>query len=106
MKRQSPSTQFLGRGLFSPNEEKRIDEAAPQIKGVSAALEAGEKLGKYKNILPLLELLDENNVSETEALIAMWNVSNRFNTWVAEHYRTSPKGRNFFFAFKAGYIHK
>ena len=71
--------------------KKAIDEAAPQMKNVSVALEAGEKLGKYKNILPLLELLDEKKVSETEALIAMWNVTNRFSGWVAEHYRASPK---------------
>ena len=76
---------------FTVQVKKAIDEASPQIKNFSAALEAGEKLGKYKNILPLLELLDEKNVGETEALIAMWNVSNRFSAWVAEHYRNSPK---------------
>jgi hypothetical protein len=76
---------------FSLQIKSAIDEATPQIKTVAAALEAGEKLGKYKNILPLLDLLDDKNVSETEALIAMWNVTNRFNTWAAEHYRASPK---------------
>jgi hypothetical protein len=76
---------------FSAQLKNTLDEAAPQIKSVSAALEAGERLGKYRNIMPLLELLDEKNVSETEALIAMWNVASHFSTWVAEHYRSSPK---------------
>lgn len=76
---------------FAIQLKKVIDEAVPQIKNVSAALEAGERLGKYKNILPLLELSDEKNVSESQALIAMWNVTSRFNSWFAEHHRTSPK---------------
>ncbi|MDG6994325.1 MAG: hypothetical protein JRN52_00260 [Nitrososphaerota archaeon] len=76
---------------FSTHLKNTLDEATPQIKNVSAALEAGERLGKYRNIMPLLELLDEKKVSETEALIAMWNVASHFSTWVTEHYRSSPK---------------
>ena len=75
---------------FATRMKNVIDEATPQLKTVSAALEAGEQLGKYKNILPLLELMDEKNVSESQALIAMWNVSNRFKAWVAEHYKSKP----------------
>ena len=78
-------------GDFSLQLKKVVDEAVPQIKTVTMALEAGERLGKYRNILPLLELLDEKNVSEADALIAMWNVSNRFSLWVADHYRSSTK---------------
>ena len=76
---------------FSRELKKTIEEAEPQIKSLSGLLEAGERLGKYRNILPLLELLDEKNVNESEALIAMWNVISRFSSWVSEHYRSSPK---------------
>ena len=76
---------------FSRELKKTIEEAEPQIKSLSGLLEAGERLGKYRYILPLLELLDEKNVNESEALIAMWNVISRFSSWVSEHYRSSPK---------------
>ncbi|MGI0090925.1 MAG: hypothetical protein ACREBS_04380, partial [Nitrososphaerales archaeon] len=71
---------------FSKDVKGAIDQVTPDIKNVSLALEAGEKIGKYRNILPLMELLDDGRVNEGEALIAMWNVSSRFNTWVSKHY--------------------
>ena len=76
---------------FTSQLRKAIDEATPQLKNVELALEAGEKIGKYRNILPLLELLDDKNLAETDALIAMWNVGNRFSTWMTNHYRLTPK---------------
>jgi hypothetical protein len=76
---------------FSSQLRKALDEATPQLKNVELALEAGEKIGKYRNILPLLELLDDKNLAETDALIAMWNVGNRFSTWMTNHYRLTPK---------------
>jgi chromosome segregation ATPase len=76
---------------FSSQLRKALDEATPQLKNVELALEAGEKIGKYRNIMPLLELLDDKNLAETDALIAMWNVGNRFSTWMTNHYRLTPK---------------
>lgn len=84
-------------GLGSSVEEfvarmrKEIEDATPQLKTVSFALEAGEQLGKYKNILPLLDLMDAKVVSESHALIAMWNVTNRFRAWIAENYKSKPE---------------
>ena len=47
------------------------------------AIEVGEKIGKYRNILPLLQLMDGNSHGDdSEALIAMWNLTSRFNTWL------------------------
>ena len=72
---------------FSKELKSSIQLVGPEIKNVGLALEAGEKLGKYRNILPLLQLIDgSGNGDESEALIAMWNLSNRFHTWLENHY--------------------
>jgi hypothetical protein len=77
---------------FSKELKSSIQLASPDIKNVGLALEAGEKLGKYRNILPLLQLIDgSGNGDESEALIAMWNLSSRFNAWIENHYPGSKK---------------
>ncbi len=77
---------------FSKELKSSIQLAGPEIKNVGLALEAGEKLGKYRNILPLLQLIDGNgNGDESEALIAMWNLSSRFHAWLENHYPDSKK---------------
>jgi hypothetical protein len=77
---------------FSKELRNSIEAAAPEIKNVGLALEAGEKLGKYRNILPLLQLIDgSGGGDESEALIAMWNLTSRFNAWLENHYPGSKK---------------
>ena len=68
-----------------------LAEAAPDIKTISKTLEAGEMIGKYKTILPLLEMMEKGEGDEVESLIAIWNVSNRFNLWLNEHYGTKKQ---------------
>ena len=59
---------------------------------MGSALEAGEKIGKYRNILPLLQLMDGGgSADESEALIAMWNLTSRFNAWLENHYPKAKK---------------
>ena len=63
---------------FSKGLRDSLSEASPGIKNVGLALEAGEKIGKYRNIMPLLQLIDGSDAQdESEALIAMWNLSSR-----------------------------
>ena len=72
---------------FSKELKDSISQASTEIKSVGLALEAGEKIGKYRNILPLLQLIDGNGTQdESEALIAMWNLSSRFNAWLENQY--------------------
>jgi hypothetical protein len=72
---------------FSKGLKDSLSEASPEIKNVGMALEAGEKIGKYRNIMPLLQLIDGSGTQdESEALIAMWNLSSRFNAWLENHY--------------------
>ncbi len=73
---------------YSKELKSILEQASPEIKLVSQALEAGERIGKYKTILPLLEMMEKGKGDEAEALIAIWNVSNRFNIWLGEHYGT------------------
>jgi DNA anti-recombination protein RmuC len=77
---------------FSRELMSVMEQAAPEIKNVTLALDAGEKIGKYRNILPLLQLMDgSGNADESEALIAMWNLTSRFNSWVENHYPSAKK---------------
>ena len=77
---------------FTEELRTAIERAAPEIKGVAAALDAGEKIGKYRNIVPLLELMDGSvKADESEALIAMWNLTSRFNAWLENQYPQAKK---------------
>ncbi|HZW57714.1 MAG TPA: hypothetical protein VFF30_15605 [Nitrososphaerales archaeon] len=78
---------------FSTELKKTIKDSEDELKVVSQTLEAGEKIGKYEAILPLLEIMsgDSNSVQEAEALIAMWNVSSRFNMWLSSRYGDQKK---------------
>lgn len=72
---------------FSKELKDTISGASTEIKNVGVALEAGEKIGKYRNVLPLLQLIDGSGTQdESEALIAMWNLSSRFNAWLENQY--------------------
>ena len=72
---------------FSKELKECLSESSAEIKNVGLSLEAGEKIGKYRNILPLLQLIDgTGNQDESEALIAMWNLSSRFNAWLENQY--------------------
>jgi hypothetical protein len=72
---------------FSNEIKDSIAQSSTEIKNVGRALEAGEKIGKFRNILPLLQLIDGSaNQDESEALIAMWNLSSRFNAWLENNY--------------------
>jgi hypothetical protein len=59
------------------------------MKNVSQAIEAARAIGKYEAILPLFKLTDSsqsNKITETEALVALWNVANAFSSWIKDHY--------------------
>jgi len=72
---------------FTMELKTLVEKAGPEIKNVGLALDAGEKIGKYRNILPILQLIDDNGKGdESEAMIAMWNLTSRFNTWLESHY--------------------
>ena len=77
---------------FSKELKESLSQSSADIKSVGVALEAGEKIGKYRNILPLLQLIDGSGTQdESEALIAMWNLSSRFNAWLENHYPGEKK---------------
>ncbi len=77
---------------FSKELKDSLAQASTEIKNVGLALEAGEKIGKYRNILPLLQLIDGSGTQdESEALIAMWNLSSRFNAWLENQYPGEKK---------------
>jgi gas vesicle protein len=77
---------------FSKELKDSISQSSTEIKNVGIALDAGEKIGKYRNILPLLQLIDGSTTQdESEALIAMWNLSSRFNAWLENHYPGEKK---------------
>lgn len=73
-----------------------LETAKPDLKEVGLALAAGEKIGKFRNILPLLKLLDGTvqPADETEALIAMWNLASHFNSWVESKYAEDAAKRD------------
>lgn len=66
-----------------------LRELEPQLKNVSQAIEAARLIGKYEAVLPILKLADTSQpysrMNETEAMIAMWNLSNIFNAWLGNH---------------------
>jgi hypothetical protein len=75
--------------LFSNELKEALKDVGPQIKNIGKAVEAARALGKYEAILPLFKLTDgsqSNKVTETEALVAMWNITNAFNSWIKSHY--------------------
>ncbi len=77
---------------FSRELKECLSESRTEIKNVGLSLEAGENIGKYRNILPLLQLIDgSGNQDESEALIAMWNLSSRFNAWLENQYPGEKK---------------
>lgn len=77
---------------FSKELKESISLSSTEIKNVGLALDAGEKIGKYRNILPLLQLIDGSGTQdESEALIAMWNLTSRFNAWLENHYPGEKK---------------
>ena len=77
---------------FTEELRTAIERAGPDIKGVAAALDAGERIGKYRNIVPLLELMDGSvKADESEALIAMWNLTSRFNAWLENQYPNAKR---------------
>jgi len=77
---------------FSKDLKDSLSQASPEIKNVGIALEAGERIGKYRNIMPLLQLIDGSGTQdESEALIAMWNLSSRFNAWLENQYPGEKK---------------
>jgi hypothetical protein len=77
---------------FSKVLKDSLSQAGSEIKNVGMSLEAGEKIGKYRNIMPLLQLIDGSGAQdESEALIAMWNLSSRFNAWLENQYPGEKK---------------
>lgn len=66
---------------FSGDLNDVIKKAQEETKKQSELLETAEKIGKYEALLPLLKLNEDGNVSETEALVAMWNLTNIFIQW-------------------------
>jgi cell division protein FtsB len=75
--------------LFSSELKDSLKDVGPQMKSIGKAVEAARALGKYEAILPLFKLTDSpqsNKITETEALVAMWNITNAFNSWIKSHY--------------------
>ena len=75
--------------LLSNEVRESLKEFVPQMKNVSEAIEAARAIGKYEAILPLFKLTESsqsNKITETEALVALWNVANAFNSWIKGHY--------------------
>jgi predicted nucleic acid-binding Zn-ribbon protein len=75
--------------LLANELKESLKEVGPQMKNVSQAIEAARAIGKYEAILPLFKLTDSsqsNKITETEALVALWNVANAFSSWIKDHY--------------------
>ncbi|MDH2901046.1 MAG: hypothetical protein PXY39_08740, partial [archaeon] len=75
--------------LFSNELKESFKDIGPQLKNVAQAVEAARAIGKYEAILPLFKLTEgsqSSKITETEALVAMWNVTNAFNSWLKGHY--------------------
>lgn len=75
--------------LFSNELKESFKDVGPQLKNVAQAVEAARAIGKYEAILPLFKLTEgsqSTKITETEALVAMWNVTNAFNSWLKGHY--------------------
>jgi hypothetical protein len=75
--------------LFSKELNESLKDVGPALKNVSQAIEAARAIGKYEAILPLFKLTEgtqSNKITETEALVALWNVTNAFNSWIKNHY--------------------
>jgi predicted HTH domain antitoxin len=74
---------------FTGEMKESLKDVGPQLKNVSKAVETARALGKYEALLPLFKLTDAgqaSKLSETEALVAMWNITNAFNSWIKGHY--------------------
>ncbi|MDH2902267.1 MAG: hypothetical protein PXY39_14990 [archaeon] len=75
--------------LFSNELKEAFKDVGPQLKNVAQAVEAARAIGKYEAILPLFKLTEgsqSSKITETEALVAMWNITNAFNSWLKGHY--------------------
>lgn len=57
-------------------------QAEPEMKNMAEVLKSAERIGKYEAILPILKLKENGKVDETEALVAMWSISNIFIDWL------------------------
>ncbi|MDG6904932.1 MAG: hypothetical protein JRN20_04005 [Nitrososphaerota archaeon] len=67
---------------FQSNMTNILQKAGEETKKHSELLETAERIGRYEAVLPVLKLSEDGDVSETEALVAMWNVSNTFAQWL------------------------
>ena len=76
---------------FSNNLKSVLQNAEAELKNLSVVVEAAEKIGKYEAIMPFLKLNDNGQVSETEALFALWNMSNIFMQWFEKQNNVSSR---------------
>jgi uncharacterized coiled-coil DUF342 family protein len=76
---------------FSGDLTSILQKAQEDMKKQAELLETAERIGKYEAVLPLLKLNDNGNVSETEALVTMWNVSNIFIQWFEKQANTTTR---------------
>ncbi len=68
-----------------------IQKAQEEAKKQSDLLETAERIGRYEAVLPLLKLSDNVPVTETEALLAMSNVTNTFVQWFRKQSATPAR---------------
>ncbi len=75
--------------LVSSELKDSLKDVAPQMRGVTKALEVARAMGKYEALLPLFKLTEggeSNKITETEALVALWHVASAFDAWIKNHY--------------------
>ena len=79
-------------GAFTGDLTAVLKKAEEETRKQQELLDTAERIGRYEAVLPLLKLNTSQQVTETEALVAMWNISNIFIQWFEKQTSTSTRG--------------
>ena len=79
-------------GAFTGDLTAVLKKAEEETRKQQELIDTAERIGKYEAVLPLLKLNTNQQVTETEALVAMWNISNIFIQWFEKQSATSTRG--------------
>lgn len=78
------SSLKLATESFTSEMNVVLQRANEETKRQSSLIETAERIGKYESVVPLLKLVETGDVTESEALVSMWTLTNIFTRWLGK----------------------
>lgn len=76
---------------FTSDMSDVLKRASEETKRQSSLIETAERIGKYESVVPLLKLVETGEVTESEALVSMWSLTNIFMRWLGKQTSTASR---------------